>query len=224
MCIYICVYISVYIYMIICVYIYIYVCIYILYIYICVYIYAYIQSPICFCFKDLQLPDPLMTCPRSKMRSLAMFKTGNAFVMSYFERSQVGHMFFAQHFLHHVYQWMVDNYSCIVLCLFVVCCLLFVVCCLLFVVCCLLLLLLLLLLFHVVSKFTCIVLFSLCLFFLFLVSSLGWLSSLSVTVAGRLTRMRGPPVGSCNCCFIEQNCFIGNFMLILETYSCVFST
>lgn len=49
----------------------------------------------------------------------------------------------------------------------------------------------------------------------FLVSSLGWLSSLSFTVAGRLTRMRGPPVGTCNCC-IEQNCFIGTWCLYLK--------
>ena len=126
--IYMCIYKCVYIYDYMC----IYMCVYIFCIYICVCIYkAYIQSPICFCFKDLQLPDPLMTCPRSKMRSLAMFKTGNAFVMSYFERSQVGHMFFAQHFLHQFTNgWLIITpvlcFVCLLL-LFVVCCLLFVV-------------------------------------------------------------------------------------------------
>ena len=54
------------------------------------------------------------------MRSLAMFKMGNAFVMSYFERSQAGHMFFAQHVLHPFHQWMIDIYSCVLPCFFVV--------------------------------------------------------------------------------------------------------
>ena len=100
---------------------------------------------------------------------------------------------------------------------FVICSLFFVVSCLLFVVFVVVVVACCFMLFHVVSEFTCIVLFSLCLFFpFFSVSSLGWLSSLSFTVAGRLTRIRGPPVGTCNCCCIEQNCFIGTWCFYLK--------